>query len=351
MFVARSRISGKVQVAGAIAVFQFAAWQGSAVAVAELPCVHFDVPEAVAVTLNEDEELQKQYPDELLLTAAFDVSSLIRAGRESRMSQYLYVIESPYRTLSVLDYMPKTELTTTLAGNVTVQKHAESSANLGLNGALPQPSPVVTNGSASLGKSSGTRFNYELLPPKQILLASGTISRGAAVYYKLQASQQTSMDGMKRFVVVFRAPADWRGDYVRLRCAAYDRAGGDNERPICGSSDFLVGLYRAGDDVARSKVQTLTRADRRLRQLARSSQDSVDRQRYPSMTDKIGSFLNVSRPRIPRDWFSRVIRAERPASFEQYLPSELQDAIRTYRDARESVRRLGELDEFANAAS
>ena len=69
------------------------------------------------------------------------------------------------------------------------------------------------------------------------------------------------------------------------------------------------------------------------------------------MTDKIGAFLNVSRPRIPRDWFSRVIRAERPASFEQYLPSELQDAIRTYRDARESVRRMGELAEFATAAT
>lgn len=318
---------------------------------AQRPCVHFDVPELVAVRISEDEALQRDYPDDLLVSATFDVSSLIRVGRESDLSQYLYVIESPNRTLSVADYSPKTELVTSLAGNVGVQKHSESSANLGINGSLPQPNVVAANGSASLGKSKGTKFSYELLPPKRTLSASGTISRGTAVYYKLRASQQTSMDGVKRFVVVFRAPSHWRGDYVRLRCAAYQRGGDGKEQPICGSSDFLVGLYRVGDETARARVHALTRADRRLRELARNSHETIDRQRYPSMTDKLGSIFNVSRPRIPRDWFSRSIRNDRPEGFERHLPGELRDALRDYRKARQSVRELTESKELASVAS
>ncbi|MDG2381176.1 MAG: hypothetical protein P8N76_05840 [Pirellulaceae bacterium] len=312
------------------------------VVVAQNPCVHFDVPEVVSCRVRIDDAFQADNAGEMLVEATFDVSSLVRVGRESDLSQYLYVVESPDRSLRVADYSPKTKMISPVSGNVGVQRHSEASSNLGISGSLSPDARASVQASASKDNSNGAKFNYELLPPKQLLFASGTVARGTAVYYKLRSSQQTSMDGVKQFGVVFRVPSCWRGDYVRLRCAAYQRSGSGKQQPICGSSEFLVGLYLVGDDVAKATVIELTKSDLELRGLAQQSRDLIDRQRFPSMTDKLGSLFNVSEPKIPEDWFRRVIRSDagRMQSFERHLPDELRESVRRYRKARVRVRTL-----------
>jgi hypothetical protein len=285
-----------------------------------------------------DERFEQEHPGEMLIEATFDVSSLVRLGSEGNLRQFLYVIESPQRTLVVHDYAPKTQLVTEMAGNVGVQKSAEKSSNLGINASFNSDLIVSANANASTGQKRSTSLRYELLPPKQLLAASGTIARRTAVYFKLKPSAQTSLDGARRFVVVFRVDDDWRGDYVRLRCAAYDRSRSD--KPICGSSDFLVGLHLLGDETARETVASLSQADRHLRQLAVDKQAEVQRQRYPSATDKLGALFNVSRPKIPDDWLHRAVRGESSSSFERYLPSTVREAVQQFRQARNRVMEL-----------
>ncbi len=305
---------------------------------ASTPCVHFDVTDVVTCRPIMDAQFRSDHPGEMLIEATFEVSSLVRLGSEGNLSQLLYVIESPQRSLVVHDYAPKTQLVTEVAGNVGIQKSTEKSSNVGLNASFRTELLASASANAGTGQKRLTNLKYELLPPKQLLAASGTISRRTAVYFKLKPSAQTSMDGAKRFSVVFRVEDDWRGDYVRLRCAAYDRS--TTDKPICGSSDFLVGLYLLGDDGARQTVASLSRADRRLRKLALDKRNEVQRQRYPSATDKLGAFFNVSRPKIPNDWLRRAMRDESSSSFERYLPRSVREAVEQFRQSRDRVIEL-----------
>ena len=318
----------------ALAVLTVAASTAQAVT----PCVHFDVTDVVTCRPVTQEQFQGDHPGEMLIEATFEVSSLVRLGSEGNLSQFLYVIESPQRTLLVHDYAPKTQLVTEVAGNVGIQKNTEKSSNLGINASFNTDLLASASANASTGQKRSTNLKYELLPPKQLLAASGTIARRTAVYFKLKPSAQTSMDGARKFSVIFRVDDNWRGDYVRVRCAAYDRSMSD--KPICGSSDFLVGLHLVGDETARQTVAALSRADRRLRQLAQDKRNEVQRQRFPSTTDKLGALFNVSRPKIPDDWLRRAMRVRSSSSFERYLPSSIQEAVQQFRQARGRVIEL-----------
>jgi hypothetical protein len=302
------------------------------------PCVHFDVTDVVTCRPVLDEQFQADHPGEMLIEATFEVSSLVRLGSEGKLSQFLYVIESPQRSLVVHDYAPKTQFVTEVAGNVGIRKNTEKSSNLGINASFNTDLLASASANASNGQKRSTNLSYELLPPKQLLAASGTIARRTAVYFKLKPSAQTSMDGARRLTVVFRADDNWRGDYVRLRCAAYDRS--TSGKPICGSSDFLVGLHMLGDEAARQTVASLSQADRRLRRLALDKRGEVQRQRFPSTTDKLGAFFNVSRPKIPDDWLRQAMQGDASSGFERYLPSSVREAVREFRQSRNRVLEL-----------
>ena len=311
-------------------------------------CVHFDVAETVACQPVEVAEESGQLSGgEMLITAKFEVSSLIRLGREDDLLQFLYVVESPQRTAQVVDYAPRTQLATSVAGHVNVQRQTERSNSLGLN-ATAQVSPLLsgsTNGSTGSKVSAST--HYELLPPMELLAASGTIARGTAVYFKLKPSTQTSLDGSRQFSVVLRVSRDWRADYVRLRCIAFGRHGGglspSDGEPICGSSEFLVGIYREADPQAQAAAQQLARAERTLKTLARTRHKAIDRQRYGSVTDMLAIRLNLSQPRIPDEWLQQVLRGEstqRQYGFQQHLPDDVRQAVQDFTDARWKLHQL-----------
>jgi hypothetical protein len=278
---------------------------------------------------------------EKLITAKFEVSSLIRLGREDDLLQFLYVIESPQRTAQVVDYAPRTQLATSVAGKVDVQRQIEQSNSLGLN-ATAQVSPMLSGStSGSTGSKTSASTHYEVLPPLKLLAASGTVARGNAVYFKLKPSTQTSLDGARLFTVVFRVSRDWRADYVRLRCVAYGRTTGrsftGSGEPICGSGEFLVGIYRQADPQAQAAAQQLAHAERTLKSLARTRRKSIERQRYDSVTDRMAVRLNLSEPRIPDEWLQHVLRGastRRKYYFQRHLPDDVRKAVQNFTDAR-----------------
>lgn len=316
-------------------------------AAAASPCVHFDVPDTVRCRPFEQGGF-RDADDELLVVANFSISTLVRVGHEEQKLQLLFVLESPERTMRVVDYSPKTELFSTVTGEIEYQRQSEYASEAGLNAAF-HVSPAV-NGDAKLSSQTKTNENlrYHQMPSLQLLAASGTVARGSAVYFKLKPSPRTSLEGVRDFQVVFEVPRTWRADYLRLRCVAYEQASHENSRnsdPICGSSDFLVPLYLAGDDQARAAAEQLARGEQRLRQLARLQSDRQSRHEN-QWSSKLPSWLGgKSQPRFPtaETWLSAVLQS--PAlqvrfSFQSQLPDEIQEGLQTFTEARQAVYAL-----------
>lgn len=228
------------------------------------PVVEFDTSETIAVEDATTPDFAAANPREKLVEARFTISSLIRHGSDDQLVHFLYRIEGLERGMSVYDYLPKTELASSVTGRVSVEQKADDALAIGgtIGGKLEGAS-----GAINIAKSTARhgQVKYELLPPKELIAAAGTIHRQHGVYYKLKPSKQTSLEGAKQFVCVLRVPASWRADRARLICEAttlsWPMLGTPAQEIVCGRGSFLVGLHRSGDVEARSAALKLVRAE------------------------------------------------------------------------------------------
>jgi hypothetical protein len=301
-------------------------------------CVHFDVPQVVACRPASTTSWSGESNQQQLVEAAFDVSALLRFGRESDVQQLLFVIESPTGSLRVADYFPKTELRSLYVGQIERSRQQEASDSAGLNASFAPSEYLNAQASASQAGKVSESIRYQTAAPLELLASSGTASRGTAVYFKFRSTPQSTLDGSHRVRVRFAAPSGWRADYVYLRCAAYSRSSAPSQGAICGSSDFLVPLYRDGDDVAREAAERLAAAELALRQLARQFRGELQRSTGSSFTERfVMSLRGDDKQPLPETWLSQVLSSDpqqREFSFQERLPEPLERAVTEFTSAR-----------------
>jgi hypothetical protein len=297
--------------------------------------VTFDTSETIAVEDATTPEFAAANPREKLVEVRFTISSLMRHGGDDRLVHFLYRIEGLDRGMSVFDYLPKTELASSVTGNVSVEQKADDALTLGgsIGGKLEGAS-----GSINVAKSTARQgqVKYELLPPKELIAAAGTIHRQRGVYYKLKPSKQTSLEGAKQFVCVLRVPACWRADRARLICEATTLSspmlGAAEKEIVCGQSVFLIGLYRSGDAEARKKVLALVRAE-----------DDFLRRKHQYDQEQRADFLLLARKNAAQ--FGRALTPWREASsidaksVKNGWPKPLRDAETAYAAALADLAR------------
>lgn len=231
------------------------------------PMVEFDVADLIECRDVTPDEWKDDDSADRLIEASFTISSLLRRGTDQQVVHFLYRIESPERSLTVVDYLPKTRLATSVVGKVAVEKQREGSYSIGINLAGKYDRLATGNVSGSKGASDKSSVRYELLPPKELIAAAGTINRQHGVYFKLKPSKQTSLEGAKQFVCVFRVARSWRGGLIRIHCEATGRnpygtialPGGET---TVGSVDFISGLHLKDDKPSRRAVAELVTANR-----------------------------------------------------------------------------------------
>ena len=313
-------------------------------AVAGSPRVRFDVPQVLACRDVTPPGFAGTESAERLLEIRLQVSSLIASGNENDLIQFLYRFESPQRSLQVVDYLPKTTMTTDLAGNVNIERKDESSKGLGLavTGSFEYLIKATGSGDISAKKSSSVR--YELLPSMKLLSSSGTVERGSGAYFKLKPSNRESLEGGKEFVVIARAPADWRGDIMHVSCrAAGVRRGVVSQldrTTISGSSDFLVALYLEGDEAARLAASRLARAEPALRQAAGRHRKAIRKRALPTVAHKLAASVDVVQPKIPSDWLDRLLYSPKSAvgaGYRKQLPREVGAAVTEFLAAKQRL--------------
>ena len=227
------------------------------------PLVEFDIPYAVACRDATTSEFREKNPEHKLIEAQFEVSTLLREGKEDDLQQITVSLSSPRQRLRVEDFAPRTELHCDVKGEIKVVEKSEDikTSDASLGGAISGDiGPVKAKISPALGgvktQKNATEENFTKLPPKQVLVAAGTTNRGHGVVFKLKPSTQASLQGQKQYRCTFVVPKGWRADYLLVEC----RAEAQPRRPFyeraeCGERQVCVGLYIEGDSEAHQAAQ------------------------------------------------------------------------------------------------
>ena len=314
---------------------------------AQTPSVQFDVNSMVGCRDVTPWEFEQSNPDEKLMEAKFQVSSLIREGHEDGLIQYLYRFESPERSLRIADYLPKTTLATNVIGNVGMETKVEKSSSLGFTAAGNYDQVVQGDATAARSSKTTSSVRCELLPRLELLAAAGTTSRNTGVYFKLKPSDRISLEGAKDFALVLRVPRTWRGDYVRVVCEAKSHKRGVvlpfDTAVTCGSAGFVVALYDARDQSAKTAARRFVRAEQQLLNVATTHRKEIERRKYPTVGHEIAANLALVNPKIPRTWLRDVYQRNTSAGsgrYERHLPDQVRQAASQFRMAKRTLHQL-----------
>jgi len=231
---------------------------------AETPRVHFDMPYAVACRDVTPPEFATLHPGQKLVEAKLEISALLTAGREKDLSQFFIRVESPQRSLTIVDYLPKTKHES-IASSMTQQNSTEKVAALGINLSGKYELLALPGPSVGFGEKKTSSVKTELLPPLESVAASGTLLRGSSVFFKIKATPRNLLEGTREYALVLEVPAAWRADFVHVRCESEGIRRGMvstfDETTSCGQREFLVSLYQDGDEAARQIAENFARRE------------------------------------------------------------------------------------------
>lgn len=208
-----------------------------------------------------------------LVEARFRVSLLNSPASGRDVVELVTWLESPGRTSQVVDYAPRTTMSTDVAGAVQAQRRDHSSRWLDfqLQGFAPWLAMGPTRGSirGAADAATLTETRWEQLPPQEWRVASGVSNGGFGAYFKLRGDARSTLEGGHEFTLTMRVPRGWRGDWLSVRCEAFAREpslvpGGESRR-LAASRRFLAVVYSAQDPGAREAAESVLRTEQRLR--------------------------------------------------------------------------------------
>jgi len=227
--------------------------------------VAFDVSYTVECRDVTPDEFAENNPNSKIVEAVFQISALLREGEESDVEELMYVVWSPEKRMRVADFEPKTQVTSPVADKIEVLDAAEDATLLdaAIKAQINPPGGLqfMPTAGASKTKKQNLQQKYSRLPPKQLLIASGTTNREYGVFFKLKPSSQESLEGQREFVCLFVVPRPWSGDYVYVECRATARSeSARNALPRSGAKRVLVGLHLQGDQEAKAAARRVAAA-------------------------------------------------------------------------------------------
>jgi hypothetical protein len=231
---------------------------------AEQPRVSFDMPYVVACRDVTPSDYSVSHPGCKLMEAKLEISSLLTAGQEKDLTEYFIRVESPQRTLTIADYLPKTKHEA-IASSMTKQEGSERVVALGVNLSEKYELLTVPGPSAGIGQKKTSSVKTELLPPLETVAASGTLERASVVFFKIKSTPRNLLEGTREYALVLRVPTVWRADYIRVHCEAEgirrNMISTFDEETRCGQRDFVVALYQDGDEDARRIAENFARRE------------------------------------------------------------------------------------------
>lgn len=299
-------------------------------AFAQSPRVEFDVACLTPVTDVSHAEGTSPYRE---VEARLPLSILLLAGNQNQLSEIVVRIESRDRRAEVVDFAPRTRLASPVVGNVEVTERGDERkhAQINLFGVTPAAPTIQGKASAGYQDERQAIWNYERLPPHEVLVASGTTDRGFGAFFKFRPSSQASLEGSHDLILKLRVLREWRSEIYDVTAVAYGRRGKEfsfDDRPTAGQKSFTLIFYQAGDEAARLAGTRLATDEEHFRAVASRDRKSIERKAFPSPLEKVGSVIGVVGPKIPPTWYHDLLNgdSDKENRIVPHLPREVQSA-------------------------
>ena len=262
--------------------------------------IRFDAPQLVKVRAVELPERQ-QAPGTKYIECHFYLSVHFDSPRASDSDELVFELSPGNPFHQIADLTPKTKQSTLVEGPISIEKHDESNASIGvdLNGAYEF---LHGNTHVKNGQRQADILKYQQKPVQTTVVASGTIRRGTGALVKLRKSIDATLEGQHRITVTWEVPVDWQADLVQITCTAIsnvDRFVGSSESIVL-SRQILVVPIVANDAVAIEKTRDFVRTDQAFRrQVDEWKPSGIDgwfEQNFRSAKSTTKEFISGKRP-------------------------------------------------------
>lgn len=189
--------------------------------------VEFDIARAVECRDVTPRERLAQYPMQRLIEVSLPVSVRFHDVSRDDVDEIDIEVSGAMAGLRVQDFAPATQLASEITREIETTTTSKKVRSLDgtLGGSLPIPGAeaaarVTPSISASLSGGETAIEKINRLPPKHVVVVSGTTAEGRGVFFKLKRTSQTSLEGVHEMAVTFVAPRTWPAIALKVECSA-----------------------------------------------------------------------------------------------------------------------------------
>jgi hypothetical protein len=311
----------------------------------ESSAVGLDVPAIVIAEPINPSVVEAPTTGGKLMRLRIPVSTFLSPDFRGNVSEYLVEIVNPRQSMRVVDFWPKTEVYTEVAGTVAVQStyHKDHHVAFKVSGGYE---PFVRgNAEGQFNERSDVQQSYQRKPPMQLLTAAGTAERGFGVFYKFRPGPLPQIEGEREVAILFEVPPQWRTDLLQISMRAVGQNGSSSRVVSLGENRLWITVHQEGDQAAAAQAQRYVAQERTLRALAAASEKQVTEKALPTVWHKVGAVLDIVEPKIPADYLWQVLftapsRGWQSPQTDQplnRLPVNLRIAVLDYWDARNAL--------------
>jgi hypothetical protein len=268
---------------------------------------------------------------------------MIESPQAPRIDQWLIRCQPRDSQVRVVDYAPRTETASDLATPIQIKKTDEESSSVGLSVDGSYGHAIRASGGFDRGEKSTNSIQFDRLAPVQAVTASGTINRGRGVYFKLRWTARQVLEGEKTFRLTFQVSPQWRGSLMDVSVVAQSerKALGTWERKpeTIGSDEFVVAIYRQGDQQAAEHARALSLAEDTIREVAAEQRPPARSSSLPVMLRQVAMKLELEPDPHDLDWMQRLLLEQADPHLDREiskLPMPVRVAVLDYDDKRDA---------------
>lgn len=308
--------------------------------------VSFDVPAIAVAQLVNPAVVEQATTGGKLVRIRLPISTFQRPDFHGLVEQCVVEVSSPYLSMRIVDYWPKTEVASDIQGTVSVKHSTSGESQLGGKGTLGYQPLGAGTLDAGFKTTNSREESYQRMPPMQVLSSSGTIRRGHGVFFKFLYGPHSVLEGAREIAILAEVPEHWRAQMLHVSMTALGGKSSRGGDQVLGATQLWTVAYQEGDSAAAAQASRYVTQERALRVLAASSQAAVAEKSLPSVWHKLGAALDVVEPRIPADYLNKVIFGAKNQYFDNQatnrLPVVLRVAILDYWEERERLAALSQ---------
>lgn len=232
------------------------------------PRLAFDFGRAIACQVVPTESGSEEFAEEKLIQFTLPISVQLLSGDMAQVKSVRIELTDRDQRMFVHDFQPQTRLESQHTEAIERTHSTEESHSLSatLGGEAPVPvgnlvAHVTPSASGALGKREAVTQTERLLPPKQVVVASGTKRNRHGVFFQLRPTPQTTLEGVHEIALTLRVPKHWRGDTLRVEVTAQgvEKFLWMNREATLAQESGHIALYLAGDREARLAAEEYLR--------------------------------------------------------------------------------------------